>query len=381
MKSPLSRNRKAGWSALAATLSLAFLAGCACCGTRKSPPQTPAVTPPVALGSLSATSRTPALVKSEFIFETAPFPSCHASTIAESSAGLVAAWFGGKHEKNPDVGIWLSRHTGGQWTPPTEVANGVQADGSTRYPCWNPVLFQPTTGPLLLFYKVGPSPSSWWGMLVTSADGGATWSAPRRLPEGILGPIKNKPVQLADGTLLCPSSTENNGWRIHIERSPDLGATWTKTDALNSPIDFGAIQPSILLHANNRLQMLCRSKQGVVTEVWAEDSGKTWSAMKATTLPNPNSGIDAVTLRDGRHLLVYNPVKRGRTPLVLGFSRDGRSWENVVTLEDQPGEYSYPAIIQTRDGLVHITYTWQRTRIRHAVFDPANLPSLRAVYH
>jgi predicted neuraminidase len=218
-------------------------------------------------------------------------------------------------------------------------------------------------------------------MLITSADGGATWSAPRRLPEGILGPIKNKPVQLADGTLLCPSSTEHNGWRIHLERSADLGATWTKTDALNSEKNFGAIQPTILFHTSNRLQLLCRSQQGVITEVWSDDGGKSWGAMKGTTLPNPNSGIDAVTLRDGRHLLVYNPVKRGRTPLALGFSRDGLSWENVLTLEAQPGEYSYPAILQTRDGLVHITYTWQRTRVRHAVFDPASLPSLRGVYY
>ncbi len=342
---------------VAASLSIALLAGCCCCGGRKPQP-------------LAASPGT-ALVKSEFVFESAPFPSCHASTLAESTAGLIAAWFGGKHEKSPDVGIWVSRHTDGRWTAPVEVANGLAADGTKRHPCWNPVLFQPRTGPLLLFYKVGPSPSSWWGMLITSGDGGATWSAPRRLPDGILGPIKNKPVQLADGTLLCPSSTEHNGWRIHLERSADLGATWTKTDALNSGKDFAAIQPTILIHPTNRLQLLCRSQQGVITEVWSDDGGKTWDAMKATTLPNPNSGIDAVTLRAGGHLLVYNPVKRGRTPLVLGFSRDGRSWENVITLEDQPGEYSYPAIIQTGDGLVHLTYTWQRTRIRHAVFDPA----------
>jgi predicted neuraminidase len=324
-----------------------------------------------------AAAEPPLLAKSEFIFETAPFPACHASTIADSKSGLIAAWFGGKHEKAPDVGIWISRITDGKWSPPLEVATGVTStpDGSKRFPCWNPVLFQPDTGPLLLFYKVGPSPSRWWGMLITSPDGGATWSAPRRLPDGILGPIKDKPVQLADGTLLSPSSTENAGWRIHLERSADLGATWTKTEDLNSGKDFDAIQPTILLHPNNRLQMLCRSQQGVITEVWSEDSGKTWDAMKATTLPNPNSGIDAVTLRNGRHLLVYNPVKRGRTPLALAYSRDGRAWEKVLTLEDLPGEYSYPAIIQARDGLVHITFTWQRTRIRHAVIDPAKLPA------
>ena len=310
-----------------------------------------------------------AIIQSEFIYETAPFPSCHASTIAETKDGLVAAWFGGKHERNPDVGIWVARRDAKGWTAPVEVANGVQ-DKEERFPCWNPVLFQARDGPLLLFYKVGPSPSRWWGMLITSADGGKTWGKARRLPDGILGPIKNKPVALRDGTLLCPSSTEHDGWRVHLERTSDLGATWSKSGPLNSA---QAIQPTVLFHPNNRLQILCRSRQNVVTECWSEDGGKNWGAMKATSLPNPNSGIDAVTLRDGRQLLVYNPNRKGRTPLVLGLSTDGKSWRQVATLEDQPGEYSYPAIIQTRDGLVHITYTWKRERVRHAVVDPVKL--------
>ena len=89
------------------------------------------------------------IVHSEFIYETAPFPSCHASTIEETKSGLITAFFGGTDEKNPDVGIWVSRHENGKWTPPVEVANGVQPDGK-RHPTWNPVLFQPRTGPLLL---------------------------------------------------------------------------------------------------------------------------------------------------------------------------------------------------------------------------------------
>src|SRR5690349_17478846 len=170
-------------------------------------------------------SQPPGCVKSEFIFGTAPFPGCHASTIAETKTGLVAAWFGGTREKNPDVGIWLSRLVSGQWTAPVEVAHGVQPSG-VRYPCWNPVLFQPVKGPLLLFYKVGPNPDGWWGMLITSTNGGQAWSSPERLPEGVLGPIKNKPIQLASGDLLCPSSSENDGWRVHFERTSDLGKTW-----------------------------------------------------------------------------------------------------------------------------------------------------------
>jgi predicted neuraminidase len=305
----------------------------------------------------------------EFIYQSAPFPSCHASTIAESSGGLVAAWFGGTDEGNSDVAIWVARHDGKAWSAPAMAADGREGD-KKRYPTWNPVLFQPKEGPLLLFYKAGPSPSRWWGMLVTSSDGGRTWSQPRRLPEGMLGPIKDKPVQLADGTLLCPSSTENNGWRVHMERTSDLGLTWSKSQPLNDGKEFGAIQPTILFHPNHRLQLLCRSRQRVITECWSDDDGKTWGPMRATRLPNPNSGIDAVTLRNGNHWLVYNPVTKNRHPLVVASSSDGKDWTTIATLEEQPGEYSYPAIIQASDGRVHITYTWRRTRIRHATLTP-----------
>ena len=313
-----------------------------------------------------------AILTAEFIYEHAPFPSCHASTIAEAKGGLVAAWFGGTREKDPDVGIWLSRRDKNGWSQVVEVANGIQQAGN-RYPCWNPVLFQPANGPLLLFYKVGPSPSEWWGMLMTSSDGGANWSKPRRLPDGILGPIKNKPVQLRDGSILSGSSTEDAGWRVHMEYTSDLGVTWQKSDALNDRTQFGAIQPTILVYRSGEIQILCRSRQGLITQSWSTDNGKTWSPMKTTALPNPSAGIDAVTLRDGRALLVYNHTKSSRSPLNVAISSDGKTWKAALRLEDQSGEYSYPAVIQTADGLVHVTYTWRRERIKHVVIDPGKL--------
>jgi predicted neuraminidase len=325
--------------------------------------QSPATTPPVAGAELSRM----------FVYETAPFPSAHASTIVETPTGLVAAWFGGTHEKHPDVGIWVSRLEAGRWTTPVEVATGVQPDGK-RHPTWNPVLFQMPKGPLVLFYKVGPSPSTWWGRLRTSTDGGRTWSESRALPEGILGPIRAKPVLLADGTLLAGSSTEHDGWKVHMERTRDPLGAWEKTGPLNDGKQWSAIQPTILDHGNGRLQILCRSEQGVVSQAWSEDGGRTWSAMTGTTLPNPSAGIDVVKLADGRFLLIYNPLAKGRHQLRLAHSRDGKSWTPSLMLEDQPGEYSYPAIIQTADGKVHATYTWKRTRIRHVVIDPAKLP-------
>jgi len=327
-----------------------------------------------------AQNAAPGLVKTEFIYETAPFPECHASTIAESKGTLVTAWFGGTKEKHPDVGIWVSRLESGKWSTPVEVANGVES-AEKRYPTWNPVLHQPKSGPLLLFYKVGPSPSTWWGMMMSSSDGGKTWTRPVRLPDGIAGPIKDKPVELANGELLCPSSTEDNGWRVHFERTSDQGKTWTRTEPINDGKDFGVIQPTVLFHKGGKLQALMRSRQGKVVESWSDDNGKTWSKLAATSLPNPNSGIDGVTLKDGRQLLVYNHVvtaagKWGdRAPLNVAISEDGKTWKAALVLEPGPpeAEYSYPAVIQTNDGLVHITYTWNRKKVKHVVVDPRKL--------
>ncbi len=327
----------------------------------------------LSLATVGLSATQPGLLTAEFIFDSAPFPQCHASTIVETTDGLAAAWFGGKHEKSPDVGIWLSRRIDGKWTAPVEVANGAQ-DAVKRYPCWNPVLFQPRNGPMMLFYKVGPDPERWWGMLMTSSDEGKSWSAPRRLPENIIGPAKNKPVQLADGDILCGSSTEQAGWQVHFERTPDLGKTWETVGPINEAREIGAIQPSILFHPGHRLQAVGRTEQGRIFDTWSEDDGRTWGKLTLIGLPNPNSGIDALTLRDGRQLLVYNHTAKGRSPLNVAVSADGRRWQAALTLENEAGkEFSYPAVIQTRDGLVHIVYTWNRTRIKHVIVEPANL--------
>jgi predicted neuraminidase len=314
------------------------------------------------------------ILKSEFIFQPGDvtFPSCHASTIIQNGSGLVAAWFGGTREKNPDVCIWVSRYIKGSWTKPAEAANGIQYKGK-RYPCWNPVLYR-SGKKILLFYKVGPSPSEWWGELKTSADGGKTWSQACRLPEGIIGPVKDKPVLLANGKLLCPSSTEDHGWRVHMEFTSDDGLTWERTDALNDTLTAEAIQPAILLHPDN-IQMLCRSTMGNVLTSWSENNGLSWSRLIPTTLPNPNSGIDAVTLKDGRHLLIYNHLKNGRNMLNGAISDNGIEWKAAFILEnDQRGkEFSYPSVIQADNGIIHITYTWNRKQIKHVIIDPAKI--------
>ena len=345
---------------LAAVMIL--LAGLAVFGSIRTAPGTPQRRSPEA-----------AIVKSEFVFETAPFASAHASTIVETNDGLAAAWFGGSAEGRPDVVIWISRYDGRTWSPPKAVADGLQPEGTTRYPCWNPVLYQPGGGPMLLFYKVGPSPSSWWGQWMSSSDDGRTWSKPHRIPDGCLGPIRNKPVELPDGSLLFGSSTENAGWRVHMERTSDLGVSWERTPALNDPGVAGLIQPTILRWPSGRTQILCRSRQGRVFESWMGPDWTSWSPPQPLDLPNPNSGIDAVMLADGRALLVYNHSSNDRSPLNIAVSSDGRSWRRVLDLERGAGEYSYPAVIQTRDGLVHVVYTWKRLRINHVVVNPVKL--------
>lgn len=312
------------------------------------------------------TSVSARLLETEMIYEEAPFPSCHASTIAETADGLLAAWFGGTHENNPDVCIYTSRKPeNGAWSAPERAADGVQSP-SLRYPCWNPVLFRRDNGDMVLYYKVGPSPSTWWGEYKVSADEGKTWSAPTAIPRGCLGPVKNKPVRLSTGKILYPTSIEIVGkWNVYMETSEQDLSDWKKIEIDNNGLD--AIQPSVLHYADGSLQILCRSKNKSIVESWSRDNGNTWSKLEATSLPNNNSGTDAVTLSTGLQLLIYNPITKGRNRLAIAASVDGKHWKKLLDLENEPaGEFSYPAIIEDRNGLVHATYTYNREKIRYA---------------
>ena len=199
--------------------------------------------------------------------------------------------------------------------------------------------------------------------------------------------VKNKPIQLEDGTIISPSSKEikledgDVDWMVHFEISKDNGKTWEVVGPINDGKEFDAIQPSILTYPNGKMQVLCRTRQNVISQSWSEDQGQTWSKMTATELPNPNSGTDAVTLADNRQLLIYNHTTKegeepkGRNMINLAISDDGINWKPVMTLENVPAEsgYSYPAIIQTADGLVHITYTYVRQSVKHVIIDPKQL--------
>ncbi|MDE6693644.1 MAG: exo-alpha-sialidase, partial [Muribaculaceae bacterium] len=360
----------------------------------------------------------------EFLYESTSFPECHGATILELENGdLVASFFGGTKERNPDCVIWVCRKPKGasEWTAPEIAADGVfdlsdpliavaglsginaettpatagpigptfkgDIANARRKACWNPVLFQvPGSDEILLYYKIGSSVGDWTGWVTRSKDGGRTWSDREALPEGILGPIKNKPEYI-NGRILSPSSREGDGWRAWIEISDDNGKTWRSTGPLptdsalrsdrDTPEPIYAIQPSILKHADGRLQIICRTRNSRLATSWSSDNGDTWTPLTLMDMPNNNSGTDAVTLNDGRHVLIYNDFatlpgtpKGVRTPLCVAVSDDGLNWTNIITLEDSPvSQYSYPSIIQGRDGKLHAVDTGRRQRVKHAELD------------
>jgi predicted neuraminidase len=349
---------------------------------------------------LVVASSTQARATGELIFApgTVPFASSHASTIVELKGGdLLAAWFGGTAEGKPDVAIWSSRRMAAAWSVPVELAR------EEGVPCWNPVLFHSADGRLWLYYKFGPSPETWVAARKYSDDEGTTWSAAEHLPAGLLGPIRAKPLILKDGTIVSGTSFEAyHSWAAWIERSIDNGKTWTKIGPLVPPMDmnqkglgeskaevappvagssdanstYGIIQPSVVSLGEKHLRFYARSTANIARVVVADsyDDGITWTQLRSLDVPNPNSGIDALALRDGRIVLVYNNTTSGRTPLNLAVSTDGEHFRMFYTLEDQPGEYSYPAIIQTKEGDVEMTYTWNRKSIRHVHFPLADVP-------
>lgn len=302
------------------------------------------------------------------IFDKAPYPSCHASTVVEHEPGrLMAAWFGGKAEGARDVQIWASTFDGAAWAEPVVVGT------EPGQPCWNPVLFTTAKGALVLWYKAGPSPQTWTGFVRRSADAGRTWSKPRMMPAGFYGPVRAKPVLLADGTILAGTSVESHrDWTPYVDRSADDGVTWTRSNAFPVGETFKQIQPTLLVGKGGEVVALLRSgNPRKICSAVSKDGGATFSPAEPTAFDNPNSGIDVARTREGDAFLIYNPSALLRTPLSLARSTDdGRTWAKVVDLEAEPGEYSYPAMVASSKGTLEITYTWRRTHIKHVSVDP-----------
>ena len=344
--------------------------------------------------ALFASTLSPAENLQEFVFDSAPFRSCHASTVVELRNGdVMAAWFGGSAEGRPDVAIWGARRSNGTWSAPVELAR------ETEIAAYNPVLFYTSDGVLWLYYKYGPHPNDWTGARKYSRDDGATWSAVEHLPAGLYGPIRAKPYIAPDGTIVSGTSVESyRSWAVWIERSTDQGRTWTKAGPIvvdaqaarkavgeaNAAVPGasewsrteGIIQPSVVSLGAKKLRLYARStaRTGKICIADSNDGGVTWTQARPIELPNPNSGIDAVSLSDGRVVVVYNHSERSRSPLNLAVSTDGEHFRMFQTLESEPGEYSYPAMVQARNGDLLITYTWKREKIRFLRVPLAGIP-------
>ena len=333
-------------------------------------------------------------------------PDNHASTLVELKDGdILAAWFAGSKEGAPDVKIYGARLHHGKWSATFELAR------AQNVACWNPVLFHAGDGRLWLYYKYGTKPSTWAGARKWSDDEGRTWSAAELLPEGILGPIKDKPLVLSNGVIVSGSSVENGKWTAWIERSTDDGKTWAKFGPITVPdnIDVpdpaaqtaseltsaphgdsgvhtklyppssetvGIIQPAVVHIAGNHLRFYARShtRSARIAVADSYDQGRTWTQAHFIALPNPNSGIDAVRLKDGRIVLAFNNSFNARTPLNLAVSGDGEHFQIFKTLEDGPGQYSYPAIVQLSNGDLMMTYSWRRETIKYVVVPLRDVP-------
>ena len=319
------------------------------------------------------------VVVDEFLYKQASFPECHSASIVETKNGdLVATYFGGTKERNPDVCIWVSRKPKGKttWTAPQMAADGVFSPDH-REACWNPVIYEMPNGELRIYFKIGVNVAGWKGWLVRSKDGGKTWSKREQLPDTIYGPIKNKPI-LNKGRLISPTSDERHGWQLYFEYSDDMGKTWKRTAFVDADNGVKAIQPSIIILPDGRLKALCRTRSRQIGVTYSSDNGETWSKLSLSDLPNNNSGLDAVSLKEGGYALICNdwPIepdkeKGARTPLSILRSDDGEHWTHWITLEDSPIlQYSYPSIIQSRDGHIHVVYTWRRQRVKHVELIP-----------
>ncbi|MFW6269076.1 MAG: sialidase family protein [Bacillota bacterium] len=325
--------------------------------------------------------------KKEFIFkDDRPFNSCHASTLVLLPEGeILAAWFGGSEEGAEDVAIWTARRSEGKWSEPVKTAD------KEGIPHWNPVLFKDNSDQIYLFYKIGYKIPEWRTMIMKSDDG-YSWSEPEPLVKGDRGgrgPVRNKPIILQNGTWLAPASIETeDSWDAFVDISRDRGQTWeksqmvpkeagskfTENENINTDIPVtdqsfqgkGVIQPTLWESNPGQVHMLLRSTEGCIYRSDSEDGGKTWCPAYPTELSNNNSGIDLTKLDDGTLVLAYNPVGENwgpRTPLVLSVSVDnGETWKKLYIMEDNEGEYSYPAIISNKNE-IYVTYTWKRERI------------------
>ena len=299
---------------------------------------------------------------SELIFEQIPMaPAHHCSSICELASGeLLCVWYGGSYESADDQALFLARRKPGQrnWSQPQVLMrNAAQPPG-------NAVVFRDSSERVWIVWSrmEGTRPmrrGSGWNrcrlMARTSTDQGTTWSEDRPVLNDTMGGVpRNPPIALADGTLLLP-----DGQSHFLALAPGANS-WQRIGTYS-----GGSQPAVVQRRDGSLLALLRHSQHI-TRIESRDGGHTWSAAVPTPLKNPGAGISMTRLANGHLVLVFNDSGTDRTPLSICRSLDeGATWEAPFRLESNPGEYSYPSIIQSADAKLHITYTFRRYAIKH----------------
>jgi len=308
---------------------------------------------------------------SELIFEKIPgYPVHHCSSITEAPNGdLLVSWYGGSYESSDDQVLFLSRRKKGtrSWSKPEII---VRSPGK---PPGNAILFTDKMSRVWLVWgrMDGTQPmlrGTGWDQCRlfyrTSGDSGATWSKDEPFYHDTLGWLpRNLTLFLADGTLVLPISDELHGHGVDLSfflSTKDNGATWTQSGIMR-----GGEQPTFIERNDGSLVAYLRTRPNILQSE-SSDGGKSWSEPHATQFKNPDAGISVRRLKNGHVILVFNNQDNARTPLHIALSTDeGRTWSDPVRLESNPGEYSYPSILQTSDGKIHIIYTFRRYSIQH----------------
>ena len=314
-----------------------------------------------------------------------PFEECHAASLLQTSDnGFMVMWFGGSREGNNDVAIWMAKRDQTEnWSAPVVVSKIAYE------PHWNPVLFRKVDGEINLYFKLGIKISDWTTWVMRSKDEGQTWSKPQELVPGDCsggrGPVKNKPITLSNGIVAAPASIERERWKAFVDLSRDGGNSWNSSQPIamdNIEIDdkisnnkFGLIQPALWESSPGKVHMLMRSNNGYIYRSDSDNYGQTWCHAYQTELPNNNSGIDLIKLKDNILVLAYNPSDKNwgnRKKLALALSYDnGQKWLNKRIIDCIPDnddthglkELSYPAIIPTGDNTLAMVYTYKRKNI------------------
>ncbi len=302
------------------------------------------------------------LLNESFVFESIPDRiGHHGATLAILDDGrLMTAWYSYRGPEELDgasIFTAFKEANATDWSAPMEVPD-------LPSPAANPLLIV-RDGRVQLFFA--HAPFQWWSSsvwLTESDDVGATWSAARQvaLPAG--ANLRNPPIQLGNGTTLLPAYSDFWLNALVLRASDTDGATWN-VNAVYGPDEDILLQPALVELSEGTLLMAGRNRGGGnLLYATSADYGATWTGARRGKLPNPDSALALTQLRDGRLLIIFNDSDTQRTPLVaMVSSDDGVSWLGRTVLADGAGAFSYPSVLQTTDGMLHVTYSRNRDQI------------------